>query len=217
MESVHTIQRRALWRGFVFGFLACTGGSLVVFRLQEVHNGKKIETLTERIRVRDSTIAALEDSVRKSELVRDSLRKVAERSGARIQQHRTTFSIDTTIPKVTLTPGQDGDTTAMAQITRWSDGRQFLVPQFFALAYLEALAGYTDEKNLRQYTDSVTIPLKDQIIAQLFADLKDQRALTDAWKKKANPWCGTKCKVLAGATAGECLRRLVSSWIRATP
>lgn len=148
---------------------------------------------------------------------RDSLARVATAAGAKYraakEELRSRFGVDSLNAVVTVA----NDTTQLITLVRYSDSTEFAIPLEFVDRVNADLAAaevaYTSEHQLRVFQDSVVIPGKDSLIHQLDA-LADARAAEAAhWKKKANPRCGTKCKVLAGAGAGELLRRLLSSWI----
>jgi hypothetical protein len=102
----------------------------------------------------------------------------------------------------------------MSWVQRTGDTTHYATPLFFVQVYELVKQGWIEERRLRLYDSTYTIPLKDSLNLQLWELTKSRGREVELWKPKANPRCGTGCKVLGGAAAGELLRRLISSWTR---
>lgn len=205
---------RDFWRAFTIGFLACAALCVGIFSMQERVTTAAIDKLEAQIQARDTTIARLR--LREAEALRiaDSLRKNAIKSGAQFQERAQLLVIDTTLPTPSLVTSIDADTTRMGSVRRLKgDLRPYPVPMFFIDTYSAAKSAYDDEKSLRVYTETYVVGMKDHLIKELSGDVDDWKNLAGLWEKKANPTCGTKCKLVAGAAIGEGARRLVKGWL----
>jgi hypothetical protein len=156
--------------------------------------------------------AELLGQIRTSRAKADSLRKVTTMSGARVVYHTQLLVIDSTSPASGVSVLPD-DTTRMDWVSRKTDATRYPVPTFFVRAYTETRQAYVDERAIRVYQDNYTIPLAQQLADSLAADRRDALEVAAQWKKKANPRCGTKCKLLLGAGTEEALRALARHWL----
>jgi hypothetical protein len=138
------------------------------------------------------------------------LRATADRSGARVEYHTQLLIIDTTSTAVSVLPN---DTTRMSWVSRKGSEFRYPVPTFFVKAYYDTRQAYEDEHAARQYDETVFMPLLQHLVDSTAMDRRDALELALKWKKKANPRCGTKCKLLLGAAGGEGMRELVHRWI----
>lgn len=153
------------------------------------------------------------------ERVKDSLGRRADLLGSRYvaakAQRDARFGIGVTLPKPSLTIATD--TTQLLELVRLTDSTKFLVPREFVegvtLQLQLADSAYLAGRLARVYLEDFVVPAKDTLITHLDDLAIARRNEAAYWKKKANPRCGTKCKVLAGAGAGELLRRLLKSWV----
>jgi type II secretory pathway pseudopilin PulG len=140
-------------------------------------------------------------------------RAKADSSHVRVEYHTQLLVIDTTSPAAAVNVLPD-DTTRMSLVSRKGEARRYPVPLFFVHAYEDTRQAYQDERALRQYDESVVMPMLQQLVDSTSRDRKDALELALHWKRKANPRCGTKCKLLLGAGAGEALREMVGHWTR---
>lgn len=153
----------------------------------------------------------------------DSIGRRADRLTARYaalrDDTRARFQLDSAgaLPAPATTPAA-ADTTEMFGLVRASDRRVFPVPlEFIRTVRSEQLAAdsaIAAERDARQYLKTVVLPQRDSLIGRLEQlDSSRVKEIT-FWRRRANPRCGTKCKLIAGAVAGEGLRRMVSGWLR---
>lgn len=130
---------------------------------------------------------------------RDSLQRIAQRSSAQADGVVAVIHFDTTLPKPHLTStGTPSDTVAMDWVQRRGDTTHYVAPLFFTMAYETILGAWKNERRLRIFDSTYTIPYKDTLAVQLWDLTKSQAREIEDWKGKANPRCGRRCGVALG-------------------